>query len=596
MRPGRLWLALVLAAFCFPLFIGLDRADLETDEAIYSFAVDRILEVGDWLEPKSSPSETDVFLEKPPLKFWLVAAPIKLGLLPHTEFGLRFWDAVCGGLAFVYVLAIGTLLAGPVCGAVAVLLLFVHFPLLLMHGVRTNNMEAPLLLSYCGGVYHFLRWAGDTDPSRRQLHALAAGLFFSLGFMTKFVAALFLPFTLGLATLGSPTRRRLLARDWRTWLGVAAIVLALCAPWFVYAYVRFGSQLWNTILAEHVVHRLTGYLDPAHVQPWDFYVRAMWTSWSDDQANWIALAGLVVLLVQTVRRRWFEGAVIVLWGSLPLAIISTGTSKLYHYVFPFLPPVALAGGYLAALVVMLGPAPLRRALESVEDRLASAIPAVRTAAASPGVRRAASILVFASGALAVGALVLGQVRLDLGDATIFRSSGVWRPLAVIVVGALVTRRSARVSHLIVALLVLNVLPLGAYRLQLERLPDARHPMRAAAECLLRVQASEQVQPGIVFDMPEGVWHPLYYYFRRVQPVSPVQTPLDPAIRTYLTDPSAPRPILISDTTYQQLLAQGQVPSTSSTLSPPMLSFLNTLLLLPGPYRVCSSEAVLRPEP
>ena len=31
---------------------------------------------GDWLEPKSSPSETEVFLEKPPLKFWIVAAPI----------------------------------------------------------------------------------------------------------------------------------------------------------------------------------------------------------------------------------------------------------------------------------------------------------------------------------------------------------------------------------------------------------------------------------------------------------------------------------------------------------------------------------------
>ncbi len=46
---SRPWLALVLVLFCLPLFIGLGRLDLETDEAIYSFAVDRILEVGDWL-------------------------------------------------------------------------------------------------------------------------------------------------------------------------------------------------------------------------------------------------------------------------------------------------------------------------------------------------------------------------------------------------------------------------------------------------------------------------------------------------------------------------------------------------------------------
>ena len=96
LRLSRPWLALVLVAFCLPLFVGLGTPDLGTDEAIYSFAVDRILETGDWLVPKSSPSETDPFLEKPPLKFWIVALPIKAGLLPHDEFGLRFVDAVAG--------------------------------------------------------------------------------------------------------------------------------------------------------------------------------------------------------------------------------------------------------------------------------------------------------------------------------------------------------------------------------------------------------------------------------------------------------------------------------------------------------------------
>ncbi|MDR1989321.1 MAG: hypothetical protein LBQ09_03725, partial [Acidobacteriaceae bacterium] len=59
---SRLWLALVLVLFCLPLFFGLRNLDLETDEAIYSFAVDDILADGQWLQPKSSPSDTDVFL------------------------------------------------------------------------------------------------------------------------------------------------------------------------------------------------------------------------------------------------------------------------------------------------------------------------------------------------------------------------------------------------------------------------------------------------------------------------------------------------------------------------------------------------------
>ena len=203
LRLGRPWLALVLIAFCLPLLVGLGQPDLETDEAIYSFAVDRILVDGEWLEPKSSPSTATVFLEKPPLKFWMVAAPIKAGLLPHDEFGLRLVDVVLSSLAFVYVLAIGNILAGPACGLVAVLLLFIHWPLVFVHGLRTNNMEASLVLSYCAGVYHVLRWSALDDPRARRTHAVWATLAFVLGFMTKFVAALFLPFTLGLVVLSS---------------------------------------------------------------------------------------------------------------------------------------------------------------------------------------------------------------------------------------------------------------------------------------------------------------------------------------------------------------------------------------------------------
>ena len=115
--------------------------------------------------------------------------------------------------------AIGCLLAGPVCGAVAVLLLFIHGPLLFEHGLRTNNMEAPLFLCYCGGVYHFLRWA-LRDTRRGRTHALAAGLYFVLGFMTKFVAAVFLPLVLGLAVLAFRRLRMRILAERATWIAV----------------------------------------------------------------------------------------------------------------------------------------------------------------------------------------------------------------------------------------------------------------------------------------------------------------------------------------------------------------------------------------
>src|SRR6476661_2476584 len=116
----RLGLLLIVVLFCGPLFIGLRSWDIRNDEAIYDYAVDRILETGDWLTPQSSPTELP-FLEKPPLKFWIVAGAIKSGLLPWDEFGLRAVDAAFCAIAFVYVYLLGRRLSGVSGGIIGVL-------------------------------------------------------------------------------------------------------------------------------------------------------------------------------------------------------------------------------------------------------------------------------------------------------------------------------------------------------------------------------------------------------------------------------------------------------------------------------------------
>ena len=594
LRLSRLWLAFILVAFCLPLFVGLGRPDLETDEAIYSFAVERILEIGDWLEPKSSPSETVVFLEKPPLKFWLVAAPMKAGLLPHSLFGMRFMDALAGSVAFVYVFAIGTLLAGPVCGAVAVLLLFINWALVFEHGLRTNNMEASLVLSYCAGVFHFLRWSALDDERGRRRHALWASLSFVLGFMTKFVAALFLPFTLGLVVLGSARLRSRVLAEWRLWLGLAALVLALIAPWFIYAHMRFGWLFWETILGEHVLRRLTGTLVPAHLHPWYYYLQASWHEFVREKTQWLMVIGLVVLLVQTVLRRWLEGAAILLWAAVPLVIISAGTSKLYHYAYPFLPPLALAAGYAVALVVMLAPVQLRKLFEWAEDAIARPMPRMTALFQSPVARGVASVLMVAAAAVAIWSGVFGGVRLRVDGVTLFKSAGVLRPVVVVVLLALLTRTSARVHRLVVALLVLSVMPIESYRGQLDRLLSGKSPMRDTASCLVDVQQRIGTRAGLFVDMPEGIWHPLYYNFRRLQPWTTAAVALDPAIDRHLYDPTALRPLLLSDAVWQEWLrSRGGRLALSGGVAPPMVPFLDTVLLLPGPFAECSPESRLR---
>ena len=231
----------------------------------------------------------------------------------------------------------------------------------------------------------------------------------------------------------------------------------------------------------------------------------------------------------------------------------------------------------------------------MEDTLDRIWPSLARWTGGSTFRLVAAAIVIAASAIAIVAVAVGGIRLDVGGIAL-KSSGVLRPIGVIVLLSLATRTSARVGRLVVALIVFSAMPLAAYRGQLERLPDGKHPIRAAAECVQHVQQENQTaSAGLLIDMPEGIWHPLYYYFRRVRPVSFAATPLDPAIDLSLHDPSRAKPILLSDTTWREYVTQRSAvwAPGDPALRPPMVAFLNSVLLLPGPYAACSSEAALR---
>ncbi|HEX4348405.1 MAG TPA: hypothetical protein VHZ73_12590 [Vicinamibacterales bacterium] len=564
MTATRASLLVVLACFCLPLFIGLGRGDLQTDEAIYSFSVDRMLESGDWLAPKGSPYEEAPFLEKPPLKFWIVALPIKLGLLPHDEFGLRFWDAVFGSAAFLYLCALGCALAGPVCGIAAVLTMFACAPLLFEHGLRGNYMEGPLFLCYVGGMYHYIR--AMRDERRQWRHAAAVAVYFALGFMTKFVAAIFLPLVIGCATLVIPQYRQRVARAWKAWAAAGALATAFIAPWFVYASGRFGERLWDVMLKAHVYTRMTSYLEPQHVQPWWYYWASVYQAFWFAGSVWLVLAGIAVLAVQAVKRRWPEALVLLLWFFVPMVIISAGTSKLIHYTYPFLPPLALGAGYCAALMLMLAPAPLERMRRPRAWLIALAI---------------------AAGAVALGTAFTHELRVQVGPLLV-RNALVLRPALLAVAAALLAKGGRAMARACAIVIVLALVPISAYVNTLGRLTSDPAPIRNLRDCLLKAQQGETAPGGLYVDVPDSeMWHPVYYYLRQVQPWTRAQSSGDVRIGPFL-DPKAPKPVLISRDRYQQFLLslppdQAFGPSRPG---PALVRFQSDVILLPGAYGLC----------
>ena len=529
-RPSRRWLTAVFLFFCLPLFVNLGHSDLDNDEAIYSYAVDRMAASGDWLVPRMIATQDGPFLEKPPLKFWLVALPQRAGLLPSNEFGLRFWDAVFGAVSFVYLFAIGSWLLSPACGFLAVLILFAHAPLIFSHGLRSNTMDSAVVVAYCGGIYHYLRAmttfdvraAADersnvrTTNGTRPGHVLAVALYFVLGFMTKFVAVLFLPVILASTAVVVPEHRRALAREWRTWVLAAFVAAALIAPWFVFAARRFGQTFWHTILGVHVYQRFTASLDPGHLHPWHYYFSQMFGFW-ESGALILILAGIAIVAGWTARSyaRW--AVVLVIWALLPLVAISAGTSKLYHYAFPFLPPLALMGAYAAAIAPAVGWAPFDRTLERAyawaESRFGVLVRILRLRAT----RIVLVLAIAVSAALAAGSLLFGRVQVSIG-ATELASAGVLRPgLAAFLLGVLLMP-GRRFRRQLLLVLVASLLPLQNYRDSLALLGGGMNPRRSLSTCIRGVQAAGGVPGGLRVDDPvETISHSIVYYFEPIRP-------------------------------------------------------------------------------
>jgi len=590
-RP--LWLAVVAVVFALPMFVGLGRTDMENDEAIYSYAVDGILATGDWLNPPLSPFDGHTFLEKPPLKFWIVAAPISLGLLPHNEIGMRVWDVAFGGVAFLYVFALGRRLAGVLCGLIAVFGLFIYDPLLFEHGLRNNNMEAPLVLSYVGGVYHYLAWAAAERRSRRVAHAGAVTAYFFLGFMTKFVAVFFLPILLAAATLVHRSVLRKVIAEWRLWSAMAGGFLAAAAPWFLYEYWREGDGFLRVMFAEHVYQRFTTSLDPGHIHPWNYYFVTIFNQLGYDQLQWPAVVGGVLLAVTAVRSPSFDKTAILAWLTIPLALMSLGSSKLHHYAYPFLPPIMLAMGYGPAWLIRATRGHVESAIEWSHRRMTAWRPL-----AGAGVRNTFLALAAFCVCLGVATLVLGKVQLRWGGHDLFRNSNVTRPLLIALVLATVAGRGATAARVLVpAVIFLWLMPVREYENTVAYMREERHPLRTARDCLLQARAAERAAgreaPG-VYAVGEAAWflHSYYYYLRDVGGWERSDVADPQHVDRGLFSAGHQRPLLLPDSAYQSVKAR----RGADLATVPVLPLRGVMLLAPGPYAGCAPKlAPLTPQ-
>ena len=69
-----------------------------------------------------------------------------------------------------------------------------------------------------------------------------------------------------------------------------------------------------------------------------------------------------------------------------------------------------------------------------------------------------------------------------------------------------------------------------------------------------------------------MWHPVYYYFRKIQPWTRAQVHAPDVAARYLNNPAEWRPILLGEPVYRALMQQRMHAPVQSAESAPSVSF------------------------
>jgi 4-amino-4-deoxy-L-arabinose transferase-like glycosyltransferase len=346
-RQDWFWLigfALVLIA----TGLGL-RDPWPADEPRFALIASDMLLSGEWLIPQVG---ADIYADKPPLFFWLIA--ICTQLTHSLRFGFLLPSVLAGIGCVLLIYDLGRRLWNRETGLIAgiALLLSVQF----VWQMRQAQIDSVLCFWTTLGVYGLLRHCLLGPAWRWYAIGWAAS---GLGIITKGVGFLPLLILIPFAAMrrGQWTPRIVFAQAWRWWLGLLALLVAVSiwlAP-MLWAAAQGDPQLLayrNEILFNQTVNRYAAAWH--HREPfWYFLVEVI-------PVLWLPVTVLIPWLWSkwrdAFRARDLRVVLPLIWVVLVVLFFSLSSGKRGVYVLPALPILVLAAApFLKELATRRGP-------------------------------------------------------------------------------------------------------------------------------------------------------------------------------------------------------------------------------------------------
>jgi 4-amino-4-deoxy-L-arabinose transferase-like glycosyltransferase len=322
-------LSCVCVSVLWFLMLG-NRPLFDPDEGRYAEIPREMLEHGDWVIPHL---DGLVYLEKPPLQYWLTAFGFQF--FGESDGVARLVPGIAGYLSLFVLYFLGRRLWGAEAGLKAVLLagaslLFV----LLGHQLTLDMLLCFWLLTSLGCFVVAQLVREDACRCRRWMLGCWAGMAFAV--LTKGLIGILIP-------AASLTFYALWQKDWRTLATLHVrwglpLLVALAAPWFVLAARANPQFLEFFFIREHFLRFLTPVEQRS--EAWWFFIPVV----ALGILPWLPLAGRA--LVSTWRRsepagRFDPARLLWVWCVFIFIFFSASNAKLITYVLPLVPTLAL---------------------------------------------------------------------------------------------------------------------------------------------------------------------------------------------------------------------------------------------------------------
>ncbi len=335
----RLWIILIVAG-CLVVLSAAPTPLIDNDGPLYGKIAKNILATGDWLTLHHRDGQV---FDKPPLTMWLIALSFRVGGISYPT--IRLWQLLMHVLLVYVTYLIARLSAGREQALLAALIMVTGFQVF-FHAL-TPQQDIPLTLFLALAFYAYLRYR----TTGAAAHAVLAGLWVALAVLTKGVVGLGI-----FGVIAGPDvlmSRRRSGEHWH-WGHVAAgatIFMAVAAPWFVVGAIRQGTPFIDTFFLKgnSGVGRLfsprISALPPLWVIPISYVPSLI-----------VGMLPWTGLLPGAIREGWRNirtGPAPLrlcgLWAGLYFLFVTfAATDKLYRYLLPVYPPLAV----LAAPVLL----------------------------------------------------------------------------------------------------------------------------------------------------------------------------------------------------------------------------------------------------